>query len=266
MIIAIRDDDTSFFTQPSDLESAYDFVKTGPISLSVVPSTVPVHGDDVYPYGENIPFGYYPIEQNKGLVSYLREGIKANRYVIALHGYSHEYKKIECNWLPEMAWKDEGRICSELFDGKKRLEQLFHVPVSVFVAPNNCIDSKGIHAVEKLRMNYSGIIYHGDRDINMKYIDNFIKRWSFRLAKGVQYPGCLNYGKHKEISAYTLDNFMRLKKEYEICKAKNTPFIVYSHYWQINRKPEVKNLLMAIYEYAVLDGAKLVSLSECFTR
>lgn len=54
MKFAIRDDDTCFFTKPSDLEKAYDFIDKGCISLSVVPYTVPIHKDDVFPYGEGI--------------------------------------------------------------------------------------------------------------------------------------------------------------------------------------------------------------------
>lgn len=49
MKFAIRDDDTSFFTRPEELLSAYDFVAEGPISLSVVPRTVPHHEKGVPP-------------------------------------------------------------------------------------------------------------------------------------------------------------------------------------------------------------------------
>ena len=51
MIIAIRDDDTSFFTKPQELEEAYDFITEGCISLSVVPFSVPYHKQSK-PYGD----------------------------------------------------------------------------------------------------------------------------------------------------------------------------------------------------------------------
>lgn len=76
MIFAIRDDDTSYFTKPEDLEKAYDYIQSGPISLSVVPFTVPIHRDDVFPYGGNIEFGYYPIEKMQILLIILKEAWK----------------------------------------------------------------------------------------------------------------------------------------------------------------------------------------------
>ena len=54
MKFAIRDDDTSCFTKPEDLEMAYDFIKTGAVSLSVVPYAVPHHEKGVLPYGDGI--------------------------------------------------------------------------------------------------------------------------------------------------------------------------------------------------------------------
>ena len=59
MKVAIRDDDTSYFTKPKDLQRAYDFLNEDDcVSLSVVPYTVPVHRDDVFPYGKEIGMGY----------------------------------------------------------------------------------------------------------------------------------------------------------------------------------------------------------------
>ena len=69
MKFAIRDDDTSYFTSPAELERAYDFVDRGAISLSVVPNTVYCHKDTVYPYGDKkgCP-GYFDIAENEELV------------------------------------------------------------------------------------------------------------------------------------------------------------------------------------------------------
>ena len=106
MKFAIRDDDTAYFTRPEELERAYDFLEKGPVSLSVIPFAVPCHEKGVRPYGEDIPFGYYPVGENPELVSYLRK----NDYDLMLHGYSHEYRQIDGTWYPEMRWKDENRI------------------------------------------------------------------------------------------------------------------------------------------------------------
>lgn len=265
MRFAIRDDDTSFFTKPEDLQQAYDFVDKGPVSLSVVPNTVPVHRDDVFPYGEDLPFGTYPIRNNSELVSFLKNGCADGKYEILLHGFSHEYHKINGQWTAEMLWKDADRIADELARGKAELEALFSSDIKVFVAPNNKINAKGIAAVETLGMDYSGIIMKNDRAFSARYLLNFIRRWTVRAVDHVPIPGVLNYGKHKELVAYTLDSTERLRREYTLSKKFHAPFVVYTHYWQLNRDPNVKEMLENIYSYALHDGAKLVGLSECFT-
>ena len=74
MKVAIRDDDTSYFTKPKDLQRAYDFLNEDDcVSLSVVPYTVPVHRDDVFPYGKEIGMGYYDIAENTELLEYLKK-------------------------------------------------------------------------------------------------------------------------------------------------------------------------------------------------
>jgi hypothetical protein len=76
----------------------------------------------------------------------------------------------------------------------------------------------------------------------------------------------LDYKTHRELIAYTADGFERLKYEYSMCKKKGQPFVVYSHYWTMQGNSESKALLKKIYEYAIADGAELVSVSECMAK
>ena len=265
MLVAFRDDDTSYFTKPEEIDEAYDFLEEDePVSLSVVPYTVPIHKDNVFPYGENIPYGYYDIGANKEIVEYLKKKINEKKIDVLLHGYSHEYKKINNQWMAEMKWKDSNRIKEEIKDGKKKLEELLGQEIKVFVAPNNSIDKKAIEHVAEMGMDYSGIIMMLNRKINLKSIVNFVKRWVIRLVYNIPYPGILNYGTHKEMVAYTLDSYNRLIKEYEKCKKNKQPFVVYSHYWKINSDKLTKQMLKDLYRYIKADGAKVVSLTECF--
>ena len=265
MKFAIRDDDVSFFSKSEDLEIAYSFMtRGGCVSLSVVPYTYPMHKSDVFPYGEGIECGYYDVAHNKELVHYLNKNIINRRYDILLHGYSHEYRQVSGKWEAEMIWKDEDLLFSEIQKGKAHLEELFNRKISVFVAPNNSIDSKAIRVIEKLGMNYSGIIMHMDRDIDVKYCLNYIRRWSYRALYKIPFPGVLDYGKHKELVAYTLDDFDRLVFEYEQCKKNKQPFVVYTHYWWLLKHEDGRKTLEKIYNYVLDDGAEMVPLSECF--
>lgn len=267
MQFAIRDDDTSFFTRIEELESAYDFLEEDEcVSLSVVPFSVPIHRDDVFPYGKCENTEKKHIEDNVELVDYLREQVQQGKYDILLHGYSHEYKKVADKWVAEMKWKSESQLFEELPFGKKILENLLNCNISVFVAPNNSIDQKAIDVIEELNMDYSGIILKGDRKKTLRYCINFIKRWIYRMFVHIPYPGILNYGKHKELVAYTLDDYDRLIKEYNKCKKHKSPFVVYTHYWQLNGDAKQKELIKKVYKYIKEDGAKLVSVSDCFGR
>ena len=162
-----------------------------------------------------------------------------------------------------MKWKSSKQMKNEIPKGKKHLESLLDMNITVFVAPNNSIDKRAISVIEDLQMDYSGIIGVMDRKINLKYIHNFIRRWGFRAIKKAQYPGVMNYGKHKELNAYTVDNYERLIYEYHICKEKNVPFVIYTHYWQLNTDERAKILIEQIYNYVIKDGAEIVPLSEC---
>ena len=264
MKFAIRDDDTCFFTKPEDLDFAYDFVDGGPVSLSIVPFAVPIHKDCVFPYGKEIPFGYYPLADNGELVTHLKNGISSNKWSALLHGYSHEYQKVDGIWKAEMLWKEKDRLLSEITEGKKYLEDLLETKISVFVAPNNSIDAKAIAALEANGLDYSGILLYGDRALDLYYLKNFCKRWFVRATKKIQYPGVLQFRKHKELTAYTLGNFDRLKLAYQECKRKGEPFCVYTHYWDLLANPSRKEQLKRIYQYAMDDGAQLVPLSDCF--
>ena len=119
MKVAIRDDDTSYFTKPKDLQRAYDFLNEDDcVSLSVVPYTVPVHRDDVFPYGKEIGMGYYDIAENTELLEYLKKKYKQGKVDILLHGYSHEYQLSENKWLAEMKWKSSSQLKEEIPKGK----------------------------------------------------------------------------------------------------------------------------------------------------
>lgn len=265
MKFAIRDDDICFFTTPDKLENVYGFIDSGPVSLSVVPYTVPMHGD-TFPFGEGLLEKQYDIGENTELITYLKHGVNTKKYEILLHGSTHQNKKINDRWVSEMIYKDKTMILEELTKGKAYLEILLNCRIKVFVAPYNQINTKAILAIEKLGMDYSGIIHHRDRPINWKYIKNYLFRWTYRVFTGVNYGGILDFGRHKELIAYPLGDFEKLKRLYQLCKANNNPFVICTHYWDIIKNEKTRNCLKSIVTYALEDGADLVKLSDCFNR
>lgn len=53
-----------------------------------MPYTVPVHRDDVFPYGKEIGMGYYDIAENTELLEYLKKNINREKLIycyMAIH-------------------------------------------------------------------------------------------------------------------------------------------------------------------------------------
>lgn len=264
MKVAIRDDDTCYFTEPEEIISAYDFIwGTGIVSLSVTPFAVPNHKNGKAPFGI-YPFGEYDIKNNRKLCGFLRESYSQKKIDVLLHGYSHEYKCLNGKWKSEMIWKDYELLNRQIREAKLRLEEVINGPVTVFVPPTNAIGKKGIAAIENYGLDLSGIIQINDRNIDVYYLKNFAKRWITRVIYGIPYGGLLIYKDHKELNAYTVDKYERLLKEYKYCKRKGFPFVFYTHYWALNSNERLKTDIKRFYEYIIEDGAEIVSLSSLF--
>ena len=90
MQFCIRDDDTSFFTSPDDLEAAYgDLTRLGPVSLAVVPFHRAGSSKGV-PETFRGRWTVHALHENRALVDYLRQATAQGRFEIMLHGYFHD--------------------------------------------------------------------------------------------------------------------------------------------------------------------------------
>jgi peptidoglycan/xylan/chitin deacetylase (PgdA/CDA1 family) len=269
MYFAIRDDDTSVFTAPEELENIYkNIYRIVPISLAVVPYSVQVYRDRLRfsnKYNDN---DEVPIGTNNEIVDYLKEHLKEKKIEIMLHGYSHEYKKINNMWVGECKWKSYIELKQQLNAGKNYLEDLLNTNIKVFVPPSNQISSAGIKVIEEINLNLSGIIGRNiDRPISLKYLRNYIKRWSHRFLNKFTYPYILDYGKHKELVAYPLTpivNYEYLEGILKYCKTKSAPFVLATHYNELNSFPELRNILYKIIDRALNMGYKPKLLNEIF--
>ena len=90
MKIALRDDDTCYFTAPEELEGVYhDVWDRVPVCLATVPRAVGYERAGIprehWQSGEA-----FPLSQNRELVPFLEDAIARRRVTIALHGYTHQ--------------------------------------------------------------------------------------------------------------------------------------------------------------------------------
>lgn len=114
--IAIRDDDTGFFTKPEDLRFVYIELEDFPISFSVVPFVTDVCGGCSEALGNTSIRG---VADNVELVSYLKELSNSRKGEILMHGITHQYKENDGELVPEFLWKDISELRKELPSAKK---------------------------------------------------------------------------------------------------------------------------------------------------
>ena len=149
--VIIRDDDTSFFTDPERLERVYArlWKKNLPVCLSVIPA----HNANVHvahrpgnPFDPSIAKQYrgqdhsFAITGNPALCHYLETSYSQGLLELCLHGYNHEYM--------EFGIDDETRIEQKLNDGAIELAKAFpEAIVTTFVAPYDKISPPAFNRI-----------------------------------------------------------------------------------------------------------------------
>lgn len=293
---AIRDDDTSAWTDPGDLALVYRGVwdRGIPVSLAVIPQ-----GAKTFHAGD--PENFFQeeetrrLEENADLVGFLRLKIGEGLLDIMLHGYDHFYwvgkerhsperpatrqwlaqlrrekSGGSLDWIGECLWKDSARMNDEILSGRKILESVLDCKVRVFVPPSNQIGRGGIRAVEAAGLDLSGIMGpYFDRPFSLKYLASYFKRWGFRFLKGRPYPHVLDLGMHRELVAYSLTpgtSFESLKDSLAFCCRNQAPFVLSTHYWELKQNPNMRQNLIRLCDEALRLGLEPLTVSESFCR
>lgn len=232
---SIRDDDTCYFTRPEQLEANYHAVwGKCPISVSVVPfhactrsGPLPAEfwqGDDVFPVGDN-----------QDLVEFLREKIAQNHVYLTMHGYSH---KDEADGFEFEAGQDLERKVAE---GKRYLEQVFGVPIKVFVPPHNALSCEGFKAVVNNGLNLCGSAGARVQPFNWAAVRYALLRRWWRWVLGGEYPFPCRYGTHVELGYQSLTplvSLSALRKALAFVRKWQGWFCLATHYWEFGAKQQ----------------------------
>jgi hypothetical protein len=228
----IRDDDTSFFTSPEQLEHVYGEVsRWGPVSLSVVPfhRAGPSKGVPEQYRGR---WTVHPLHENRSLVEYLRDGIAAGRYEAMLHGYYHD----EPDGHREFEYGDD--LERRVLDGRKYLEDLLGTRIRMFVPPRNAIGRDGLRAIVRAGLHLGGVA--GVRGGWPPWSPRSwrlwlqLRRWKRRGGAGV--PWVLDLGDHREIAgnAVTPLSYSELNEaSFKAALAIDGAFCAATHYWEL---------------------------------
>ncbi len=253
MKVALRDDDTCYFTQPETLERVYgDVWDRIPVCLATVPFAIGYERAGIprehWHSGE--PFA---LERNPELVTFLKEAAARGRVTIALHGYTHQ----DFPSGPEFeAARDPDRRVRE---GLRYLEGLLSRP-SIFVPPHNALSKRGLSAVSGAGLNLLGSFLSfrpSMRAWDRYTIANWWRVRRFRAATGRRktdrfvYPYVLRYRRHAEFGCHSLipgTTVEELVAGFEEAKRLGGDFCLATHYWEIDRG--MKDVLLRFLDHA----------------
>jgi predicted deacetylase len=232
MYFCIRDDDTSYFTSPEELESAYgEISRLGPVSLAVVPFCRAGSSKGV-PAAHRMRWSVHPLHENGPLVDYLREGMSQGRFEVMLHGYNHDVPDA----LPEFVGGENLR--QKVADGRHYLEDVLGTTVKVFVPPHNAIGRRGLQAIAEEGLHLAGTagVRAGWPLLSRKTWRTWrrLRRWRRTGAVGV--PWTLDLGDHREIPGVSItpaSSFHQNETMLKEALAKGAVFCAATHYWEL---------------------------------
>ena len=269
MKVALRDDDTSFFTTPAAVESVYrDIWQRMPVCLAVVPFAIgyrnPGIPEEHWHTGES-----WPLDRNAELTAALREWIAARRVSVALHGYTHQ--DFSNGYEFQAAPDPERRVA----DGRSFLQRILGAPIGIFVPPHNALSKRGLAAVSAAGLNLLGSFLSfrpSMRPWEWRTLPNFWRVRRFRAATGRRrhdrfvYPYVLRYRTHAEFGCHSLvpgttaDDLIR---GFDESRSLGGDFCVATHYWEIDQT--LHGVLHRFLDYASrFSDVRFVAAEELF--
>jgi hypothetical protein len=267
--IALRDDDTCYFTSPAELDRVYgDVWQRVPVCLATVPFAVGYKRAGI-PEAEWHSGRRFPLDQNAELVTWLRTRISERRVTVALHGYTHEDYP---NGFEFQAAPDLNR---RVVDGRSYLEALLGTSIRVFVPPHNALSKRGLDAVSRAGLNVLGSFLSfrpSNRPWDGRTVSNWWRIQQFRRATDrgrldpLVYPHPLRYRRHAEFGCHGLipsTTIEQLTAGVEEARRFGGDFCLASHYWEVDAN--LKGILLRFLDYAEkIPGVRFVTAEELF--
>jgi peptidoglycan/xylan/chitin deacetylase (PgdA/CDA1 family) len=269
MKVALRDDDTSFFTAPERLHAVYgDVWDRIPVCLATVPFAIgypqPGIPEEHWHSGRS-----FPLEQNGPLVTELKRLQASRRVTVALHGYTHQ--DYPGGYEFQAAPDPERRVN----DGLAYLQQLVGASIRIFVPPHNALSRRGLAAVSRAGLNLLGSFLSfrpSMRPWEWRTLPNYLRIRRFRAATGRRkhdrfvYPFVLRYGRHAEFGCHSLipgTTFDELKTGFDEARALGGHFCIATHYWEVDCR--LHEVLVRTLDYAAqFSDVRFVAAEELF--
>jgi predicted deacetylase len=271
MKVAIRDDDTCYFTPPDALGRVYgDVWDRVPVCLATVPFAIGYERAGIPP--EHWRSGAaFPLEQNAEMTAALKELLARRRITVALHGYTHQDfpQGFEFQGAPD----PERRVR----EGLQYLRSLLRHDISVFVPPHNALSKRGLSAVASAGLNILGSFLSfrpSARPWDATTLANWWRVRRFRAATGRSksdrfvYPHVLRYAGHAEFGCHSLipgTTLEELIAGFEEARRAGGDFCLATHYWEVTEA--MKHVMMRLLDHAArYADVRFVAVEELFAR
>jgi predicted deacetylase len=269
MKVAIRDDDTCYFTSPAALARVYhDVWDRVPVCLATVPFAVGYERIGIP--REHWHSGHaFPLGENGELVAALKELVASRRASVALHGFTHE--DFPNGYEFQAAPDPERRVR----DGLSYLKQTIGPDISVFVPPHNALSKRGLKAVGSAGLDILGSFLSfrpsmrpWDRTTlaNWWHVRRFRDSLGRRKADGLVYPHVIRYADHAEFGCHSLipgTTLEALVAGFEEARRAGGDFCVATHYWEVS--DQMKTVLLRLLDHAAAYGdVRFVAAEELF--
>ena len=269
MKVALRDDDTSYFTEPGRLESVYhDVWDRIPVGLAVIPQAAGF-ADKAIPEKYWDAGRAFPLEENPALVESLHTLVKDGRITISQHGYTHE------DYPDGHEFQAAPDLESRLARGQAYLERSLDTRIRVFVPPHNALSKRGLKAIDAAGLNLLGSFLSFRPSLrpwdlrtpgNWWRIKQYRGKTSRTKADRFVYPHVLRYRNHGEFGCYGLipnTTFEDLKRGFDEARAAGGDFCLATHYWEVDAT--LKRVLVEFLDYAAgSNGVRFVPVEELF--
>ena len=269
MKVALRDDDTCYFTAAEDLERVYhDVWDRVPVCLATVPHAIGYQRQGIPQehWKSGIAFS---ITQNAPLVTFLRDQLARGRVSIALHGYTHE--DFPGGFEFQAAPDPERRIR----EGLEHLQSALQAPISIFVPPHNALSKRGLAAVSAARLNLLGS-FLSFRPSLRPWDTHTLRNWwrvrAYRAATNrarrdaFVYPYVLRYAHHAEFGCHSLipgTTVEALMAGFEEARSAGGDFCLATHYWEIDQT--LKSVLLRFLDrVSAIPGVQFTTAEALF--
>jgi len=269
MKVAIRDDDTCYFTAPESLVRVYhDVWDRVPVCLATVPFAIGYERAGI-PKEHWRSREMFALERNPELVGALKEWLASRRATVALHGYTHE--DFGDGYEFQAAPDPERRVD----EGLAYLNAALGTRISVFVPPHNALSKRGLAAVARASLNILGSFLSfrpSMRAWDRRTFGNWWRVRRFRRATGrtksdrLVYPHVLRYCSHAEFGCHGLipgTTIGELIAGFEEARRAGGHFCVATHYWEMT--DAMKTVLLRFIDHAsACSEVRFVAAEELF--